>query len=837
MDIMGLFEKVFGTYSDRELKRIMPLVEKTEELEEQYRLLTDDELKGKTLQFKDRLKNGETLDDILPEAFAVVRETGDRVLGTRHFREQLIGGIVLHQGRISEMRTGEGKTLAATLPAYLNALTGKGVHVVTVNDYLAHRDRDWMGQLYEFLGLTAGVVLHDLTPEKRQEAYNCDITYGTNSEYGFDYLRDNMVVYKEERVQRGLNFAIVDEVDSILIDEARTPLIISGQGEKSTELYKIADYFAKTLKNEEDFTVDEKANSVILTDTGIAKAEKYFNLDNYADPEHMEVQHHVVQALKGNYIMKVDKDYMVKDGEVMIVDEFTGRAMEGRRYSDGLHQAIEAKEGVKVERESKTLATITYQNYFRMFTKLSGMTGTALTEEDEFREIYGLDCIVIPTHMPMIRKDESDLVYKSFKGKCLAIVEEIIETHATGQPVLVGTASIEKSEVISELLRKRGIAHKVLNAKYHEKEAEIISGAGERDTVTIATNMAGRGTDIKLGDGVVELGGLKIIGTERHESRRIDNQLRGRSGRQGDPGASRFYVSLEDDLMRIFGSDRLQAIVGKLGLAEDDAIESKMVTGAIENAQKKVEGNNFDIRKTLIKYDDVMNQQREIIYKQRTEVLEGEDLKSQVEEMMQDLIYSLVDGHISGIEENLEDDIAKLIAFVEETYIPKGRVSVDEFKLLNNDEMKEKLVSVAKELYAKKEIEFGSEQMREIERVILLRVVDTKWMDHIDDMEHLKQGIGLRAYRQQDPTVAYQMEGSTMFEEMIYNIKVETIRFLFHVQIEKTPEREKVVEEIFTNQDDSLAKEPVRKEAKVGRNDLCPCGSGKKYKNCHGNNV
>ena len=834
---MGLFEKVFGTYSDRELKRIMPLVEKTEELEEQYRLLTDDELKGKTLQFKDRLKNGETLDDILPEAFAVVRETGDRVLGTRHFREQLIGGIVLHQGRISEMRTGEGKTLAATLPAYLNALTGKGVHVVTVNDYLAHRDRDWMGQLYEFLGLTAGVVLHDLTPEKRQEAYNCDITYGTNSEYGFDYLRDNMVVYKEERVQRGLNFAIVDEVDSILIDEARTPLIISGQGEKSTELYKIADYFAKTLKNEEDFTVDEKANSVILTDTGIAKAEKYFNLDNYADPEHMEVQHHVVQALKGNYIMKVDKDYMVKDGEVMIVDEFTGRAMEGRRYSDGLHQAIEAKEGVKVERESKTLATITYQNYFRMFTKLSGMTGTALTEEDEFREIYGLDCIVIPTHMPMIRKDESDLVYKSFKGKCLAIVEEIIETHATGQPVLVGTASIEKSEVISELLRKRGIAHKVLNAKYHEKEAEIISGAGERDTVTIATNMAGRGTDIKLGDGVVELGGLKIIGTERHESRRIDNQLRGRSGRQGDPGASRFYVSLEDDLMRIFGSDRLQAIVGKLGLAEDDAIESKMVTGAIENAQKKVEGNNFDIRKTLIKYDDVMNQQREIIYKQRTEVLEGEDLKSQVEEMMQDLIYSLVDGHISGIEENLEDDIAKLIAFVEETYIPKGRVSVDEFKLLNNDEMKEKLVSVAKELYAKKEIEFGSEQMREIERVILLRVVDTKWMDHIDDMEHLKQGIGLRAYRQQDPTVAYQMEGSTMFEEMIYNIKVETIRFLFHVQIEKTPEREKVVEEIFTNQDDSLAKEPVRKEAKVGRNDLCPCGSGKKYKNCHGNNV
>lgn len=834
---MSLFEKVFGTYSDRELKRIIPIVDKTEELEEQYKKFTDDELKGKTIEFKERLSKGETLDYILPEAFAVVREAGDRVLGLRHFREQLIGGIVLHQGRISEMRTGEGKTLVATLPAYLNALTGKGVHVVTVNDYLAHRDRDWMGQLFEFLGLTVGVILHDLTPEQRQVAYNCDITYGTNSEYGFDYLRDNMVVYKEERVQRGLNFAIVDEVDSILIDEARTPLIISGQGEKSTELYKIADYFAKTLKSEEDFTVDEKANSVILTDTGIAKAEKYFNLDNYADPEHMEVQHHVVQALKGNYIMKVDKDYMVKDGEVMIVDEFTGRAMEGRRYSDGLHQAIEAKEGVKVERESKTLATITYQNYFRMFTKLSGMTGTALTEEDEFREIYGLDCVVIPTHMPMIRRDQPDLVYKSFKGKCLAIVEEIIETHATGQPVLVGTASIEKSEVISELLKKRGIKHQVLNAKFHEKEAEIVSGAGEKNTVTIATNMAGRGTDIKLGEGVVELGGLKIIGSERHESRRIDNQLRGRSGRQGDPGASRFYVSLEDDLMRIFGSDRLQAIVGKLGLAEDDAIESKMVTGAIENAQKKVEGNNFDIRKTLIKYDDVMNQQREIIYRQRSEVLEGEDLKAQVDEMMQDLIFSLVNSHISGVEDNLEDDLAKLIAFVEEIYLPKGIVTVAEFKLLNNDEIKEKLFSIAQELYAKKEIEFGSEQMREIERVILLRVVDTKWMDHIDDMEHLKQGIGLRAYRQQDPTVAYQMEGSNMFEEMIYNIKVETVRFLFHVQIERAPERERVVEEVFTNQDDSLTKEPVRKEAKVGRNDLCPCGSGKKYKNCHGNNA
>ncbi len=834
---MSLIEKVFGTYSDRELKRIVPIVNKTDKFEDEFRALSEEELKGKTAEFKERLAKGETLNDILPEAFATVREAGDRVLGLRHYREQLIGGIVLHQGRISEMRTGEGKTLVATLPAYLNALAGKGVHVVTVNDYLAKRDRDWMGELYEYLGLTVGCILHDLSTDQRQAAYNCDITYGTNSEYGFDYLRDNMVIYKEEKVQRGLNFAIVDEVDSILIDEARTPLIISGQGEKSTEFYKIADYFAKTLKVEEDFTVDEKASSVILTEGGIEKAEKYFKLDNYADPEHMEIQHHVVQALKANFIMKVDKDYMVKDGEVMIVDEFTGRAMEGRRYSDGLHQAIEAKEGVKVERESKTLATITYQNYFRMFTKLSGMTGTALTEENEFREIYGLDCVVIPTHMPMIRKDMPDLVYKNFRGKFNAIVEDIIETHKTGQPVLVGTASIEKSEIISDLLKKKGIKHQVLNAKFHEKEADIISHAGERNMVTIATNMAGRGTDIKLGDDVLEVGGLKIIGTERHESRRIDNQLRGRSGRQGDAGASRFYVSLEDDLMRVFGSDRLQGIVNKLGLEEDDAIESKMVTGAIENAQKKVEGNNFDIRKTLIKYDDVMNQQREIIYRQRSEVLDGEDLKTQVEDMMEDLVYSLVSSHISGVDEDFQADLEKLVAFLEDIYLPKDRVKVDELMLLDDGEIKEKLLDIAKEVYANKEQDFGSEQMREIERVILLRVVDSKWMDHIDDMEHLKRGIGLRAYRQQDPTVAYQMEGSSMFEEMIYNIKVETIKMLFHVQIESAPERERVVEEVFTNQDDSLAKEPVRREIKVGRNDICPCGSGKKFKNCHGKNA
>ncbi|MDF2881324.1 MAG: secA [Clostridiaceae bacterium] len=833
---MKIFDKVFGTYSEREVKRILPIVDKIESLEPEISKLSDDQLRGKTDEFKNRLNNGETLDDILPEAFAVVREASQRVLGMKHFREQLIGGIVLHQGRISEMKTGEGKTLVATLPSYLNGLSGKGVHIVTVNDYLAKRDRDWMGKIHEFLGLKVGVILHDLDQTQRQEAYNCDITYGTNSELGFDYLRDNMVIYKEERVQRKLNFAIVDEVDSILIDEARTPLIISGQGEKSTELYKVADYFAKSLVKEKDFTVDEKANSVILTDEGVEKAEKFFRLENYADPENMEIQHHVVQALKGNYIMKKDKDYMVKDGEVLIVDEFTGRAMEGRRYSDGLHQAIEAKEGVKVERESKTLATITYQNYFRMYNKLSGMTGTALTEENEFREIYGLDVIVIPTHLPVARTDSSDLVYKSAKGKFMAIADDIVETHSKGQPILVGTVSIEKSELLSDILKKRGIPHQVLNAKFHEMEAEIISHAGEKGMVTIATNMAGRGTDIKLGEGVVDVGGLKVIGTERHESRRIDNQLRGRSGRQGDPGASRFYVSLEDDLMRIFGSDKLQGLVDKLGLEEDEAIESKMVTSAIESAQKKVEGNNFDIRKTLLQYDDVINKQREIIYKQRSEVLEGEDLKEQVQQMIEDIITGAVDSHVSGIEEEFESDLAKLIDFEEDLYLPKDFVSVEELSKLSNEEIKDKLLETAKSMYAAKEQEFTSEQMREIERVIMLRVVDSKWMDHIDDMEHLKQGIGLRAYKQQDPAQAYQFEGSDMFNEMIYNIKIDTIKYLFHVQIERAPERERVAKETSTNyeNDNSLKKEPVRKENKVGRNDPCPCGSGKKYKNCCG---
>ncbi|BDR79917.1 protein translocase subunit SecA [Clostridium tetani] len=836
---MRIWEKIFGTYSQRELKRVIPIVDKIDKLDQTMQKLTDEELKNKTNEFKERLSKGETLDDILVEAFAVVREAAWRVVKLKPYREQLIGGIILHQGRIAEMKTGEGKTLVATLPAYLNALKGEGVHIVTVNDYLAKRDKETMGAIYEFLGLTVGVILHDLEHNERQEAYNCDITYGTNSELGFDYLRDNMVVYKEERVQRKLNFSIVDEVDSILIDEARTPLIISGQGEKSTEFYKVADYFTKSLIKEEDFTVDEKASAVMLTDKGIEKAEAYFKLENYADPENMEIQHHVVQALKANYSMKKDTDYMVRDGEVLIVDEFTGRVMDGRRYSDGLHQAIEAKEGVNVERESKTLATITYQNFFRMYDKLSGMTGTAQTEEVEFREIYGLDVVVIPTHKPVLRIDNSDVVYKSEKGKYMAIVDEIVETHKKGQPVLVGTVSIEKSELISEMLKRKGVPHQVLNAKYHEKEAEIVSHAGEYGMVTIATNMAGRGTDIKLEEEVIKAGGLKIIGTERHESRRIDNQLRGRSGRQGDPGASRFYVSLEDDLMRIFGSDKLKGIVEKLGLGDDEAIESKMVSNAIENAQKKVEGNNFDIRKTLIQYDDVINKQREIIYKQRSEVLEGADLKDQIQEMIRDVINSVVDSHISDIEEEFKEELDKLIKFLEDIFLPKDYIKVEHLENLSNDEIKEKLYDIAKNIYTDKEEEFESEQMRDIERVILLRVVDTKWMDHIDNMDHLKQGIGLRAYKQQDPVQAYQFEGSQMFDEMIYNIKVDTVRYLFRVQIEKAPEREQVAKETSTNQggDDTLKKQPIKKEPKIGRNDLCPCGSGKKYKNCCGREV
>ncbi len=837
---MGFLEKLFGTYSEREVKKLQSIADKIEALDESMQKLTDEELQAKTIEFKERIQKGESLDSILPEAFAVCREASSRVLGMKHFRVQLLGGMVLHQGRIAEMKTGEGKTLVATLPAYLNGLTGNGVHVITVNDYLAKTQMEEMGVLYNFLGLTTGCIIHGITPEQRRAAYACDITYGTNNEFGFDYLRDNMVIHMEERVQRALNFCIVDEVDSILIDEARTPLIISGMGDKSTKFYNVADNFVKTLVNEKDFTVDEKANAVLLTDDGIVKAEKYFGIENYADSQNLELQHYVTQALKANYTMKADKDYMVKDNEIVIIDEFTGRLMEGRRYSDGLHQAIEAKEGVKIQRESKTLATITFQNYFRMYAKLSGMTGTALTEENEFREIYNLDVIVIPTNKPVQRIDQSDMVYKNTAGKYKAIVEEIVKSHEKGQPVLVGTASVDRSEYISSLLKKRGIKHQVLNAKYHAQEAEIISHAGELGMVTIATNMAGRGTDIKLGEGVIEAGGLKVLGTERHESRRIDNQLRGRSGRQGDPGESIFFISLEDDLMRIFGSEKIQGVIDKLGLEESEAIESKMVTKAIENAQKKVEGNNFDIRKNLLGYDDVMNLQREVIYRQRTEVLEGKNLKEQIEGMIEEVISDSVNSHLSGEVQDIEAEIKTLLQYLEEICLPHGVITVEELADLSNEQIKSKLTEIVMNIYKGKELEFGEEQLREIERVVLLRVVDQKWMAHIDNMDHLKQGMGLRAYKQQDPIQAYQMEGSAMFEEMIEGIKVETVKFLFHVRVERPVEREKVAEETSASHgsdDKSLKKEPVRNDNKVGRNDLCPCGSGKKYKNCCGREV
>lgn len=835
---MGFFNKIFGSYSERQVKNIIPLVDKIDKLGPSMEALSEEELRGKTDEFRNRLANGETLDDILVEAFAVVREASQRVLGMKHYREQLIGGIVLHQGRISEMKTGEGKTLVATLPAYLNGLSAKGVHVITVNDYLAQRDKEWMGQLYEYLGLTTGVIVHGLTNDQRRESYGADITYGTNNEFGFDYLRDNMVIYKEERVQRKLNYCIVDEVDSILIDEARTPLIISGAGDKSTDFYKVADFFVKRLKEEDHFTVDEKGHAVMLTDEGMHEAEKTFTVDNYADAENMQLQHYITQALKANYLMKRDKDYMVKDNEIIIVDEFTGRLMEGRRYSDGLHQAIEAKENVEVRRESKTLATITFQNYFRMYEKLSGMTGTAQTEEVEFREIYGLDVVIIPTHRPISRKDQKDLVYKTQKGKYNAIVEEIIESHKSGQPILVGTTSIEKSELISDLLKKKKVSHKVLNAKYHEQEAEIVSKAGELGNITIATNMAGRGTDIKLGEGALEVGGLKIIGTERHESRRIDNQLRGRSGRQGDVGESRFYISLEDDLMRLFGSDKVMAIADKIGLEEDEAIENAMVTKTIENAQKKVEGNNFDIRKSLLGYDDVINKQREIIYKQRTEVLEGENLKDHIIAMIHDIIKTAVDLHLDSEDENYKDSIKTLLNYLEDIYLPKDEFEVEELFKLEPEQIEEMLIDVAMKLYEEKEASIGSEQMREIERVIMLKCVDSKWMDHIDNMDHLKQGIGLRAYKQQDPVQAYQMEGSNMFEEMIESIKLDTVKYLYHVRVQvEAPKREKVAEEaeaIHGEKEVNNKKQPVKNGPKIKRNDPCPCGSGKKYKNCCG---
>ncbi|WP_045176145.1 preprotein translocase subunit SecA [Anaerocellum danielii] len=846
--MIKIIEKLIGSYSEREIKKILPIVDKIESLALEYERLTDAELRQKTDIFKQRLKNGETLDDILPEAFAAVREAAWRTLKMRHFRVQLIGGIVLHQGRIAEMKTGEGKTLVATLPAYLNALEGKGVHIVTVNDYLAKRDAEWMGPIYNFLGLSVGVIVHGLTHEERKKAYNCDITYGTNNEFGFDYLRDNMAIYKEELVQRELNYAIIDEVDSILIDEARTPLIISGPAEKSTDLYKRADNFVRRLKplyyNSDDdkqmpdttgydYIVNEKRHTVSLTEEGIKKAEKYFGVTNLADPENATLHHHIIQALKAHGLMKRDRDYVVKDGQVIIVDEFTGRLMYGRRFSEGLHQAIEAKEGVRIERESKTLATITFQNYFRLYKKLAGMTGTAKTEEQEFREIYKLDVIEIPTHKPMIRIDHPDKVYKTEKAKFEAIVQEIVETHKKGQPVLVGTVSIEKSEMLSEMLKKHGIKHEVLNAKHHEKEAMIIAKAGQKGAVTIATNMAGRGTDIVLGEGVAELGGLKVIGTERHESRRIDNQLRGRAGRQGDPGESRFYVSLEDDLMRLFGSERIKRLVESLGLPDDQPIEHKLLSDAIEKAQKRVEARNFEIRKHLLQFDDVLNKQREIIYSQRRKVLEGENLRDSILNMIDELVDYKIKVYTGESPYPDDWDIKGLIQDLKFIFLD-NELSEQDAKNMTKDELKEKLISIAKEKYLKKEQEVG-ELMRELERVVLLRVVDMHWMDHIDAVDQLREGISLRAIGQKDPIIEFRFEAFEMFDEMVKRIQEDTIKIILHANVENLPQRERVVKEMYENApSDTPVRKPVVKTQKVGRNDPCPCGSGKKYKKCCG---
>ena len=865
---MGLLEKIFGNYSAKEIKKISPIVDKIESYKDEYAALSDEALRAKTDEFKERYKNGESLDDILPEAYATVREAAFRTLGYRHFRVQLLGGVVLHQGRIAEMKTGEGKTLVATLPSYLNALTGNGVHVVTVNDYLAKRDAEWMGQVHRFLGLSVGVILNSMNNLERHMNYDCDITYGTNNEFGFDYLRDNMVVRKEHMVQRGLNFALIDEVDSVLIDEARTPLIISGSGAKSTQLYHVADQFVKMLKkgrivNEEealnpilkediveegDFVVDEKMKTVTLTQQGVERAEKFFKIQNLTDPENMEILHHINNALKANYQMAIDKDYVVKDDEVMIVDEFTGRIMPGRRYSDGLHQAIEAKENVKVNKESKTLATITFQNFFNKYTKKAGMTGTAQTEEAEFRNIYNMDVVQIPTNLPVIRKDLTDVVYKTEKAKFKAVANDIEQTHAKGQPVLVGTISIEKSEELSSILKKRGIPHQVLNAKYHEKEAEIVALAGQMGAVTIATNMAGRGTDIKLGEGVKELGGLKIIGTERHESRRIDNQLRGRSGRQGDPGESRFYISLEDDLMRLFGGERTMKIVDTLGLDEDEPIEHAMLGKAIENAQKKVEGNNFATRKHLLEYDQVMNEQRETIYNERRRVLFGENLRDSVINMMKNIIDNAVEKSIGSSTYPEEWDIKSLNEYLL-PIIPVApvKLSDEDLKSITKEKLSERIFENAKALYEAKEQEINAtaeegeteERMRGLERYIMLRVIDQKWMDHIDDMDQMRQGIGLHAYAQRDPLIEYKYVSFDMFEELNMNIQIETIRALMHVRIVQKPVELKEEErQTFTNKDDTLKKEPKKNtDAKVGRNDPCPCGSGKKYKHCCGKNA
>ena len=853
---MNVIEKVFGTHSERELKRILPIVDKIESLRDDMMALTDEQLKDKTKEYKTRLAQGETLDDLLPEAYATVREAGRRVLNMEHFRVQLIGGIILHQGRIAEMKTGEGKTLVSTLPAYLNALEGKGVHVVTVNDYLAARDAEWMGAIHEFLGLKVGIVLNSMKPEERKAAYACDITYVTNNELGFDYLRDNMAIYKEQLVLRDLHYAIIDEVDSVLIDEARTPLIISGQSGKSTSLYEACDILARQLKRGDDvgefskmdaimgieqeengdFVVNEKDKVVNLTAEGIEKVEKFFHIENLADPENLEIQNNIILALRAHNLMHRDKDYVVKDDQVLIVDEFTGRIMPGRRYSDGLHQAIEAKEHVKVKRESKTLATITFQNFFNKFEKKSGMTGTALTEEKEFRDIYGMDVVEIPTNRPVIRKDLHDAVYKTKKEKLNAIVEAVKEAHAKGQPVLVGTITIEASEQLSGMLRREGIQHKVLNAKFHELEAEIVADAGIHGAVTIATNMAGRGTDIKLDEESRAAGGLKIIGTERHESRRIDNQLRGRAGRQGDPGESRFYISLEDDLMRLFGSERLMDVFTKLGVEEGEQIEHKMLSSAIEKAQKKIESNNFGIRKNLLEYDQVMNEQREIIYDERRRVLDGENMRDSIFHMITDFVENTVDANLSEEQDFEEWDLGAMNRELLDVIPTLPPVTEEDAKDKEPKEIKHLLKERAAKAYEEKEAQFPeAEHLREVERVFLLRVIDAKWMDHIDDMDQLRQGIGLQAYGQRDPLVEYKMIGYDMFGEMTRAIEVDTVRLLFHVNVEQKVEREQVAKVTGTNKDDSVAKGPkVRAEKKIYPNDPCPCGSGKKYKQCCG---
>ena len=852
---MNIIQKIFGTHSQNELKRVYPIADAVMALDEDMQRLSDEELKAKTKEFKDRLENGETLDDILPEAYAVVREAASRVLGMKHYRVQIIGGIILHQGRIAEMKTGEGKTLVATLPSYLNALEGKGVHVVTVNDYLAKRDAEWMGQVHEFLGLTVGVVLNSMDNDERRAAYDCDITYVTNNELGFDYLRDNMVIYKEQLVQRGLNYALIDEVDSVLIDEARTPLIISGQSEKSTKLYEACDILARQLERGEasgeftkmnaimgedieetgDFIVNEKEKNINLTEDGVKKVEKFFHIDNLADSDNLEIQHNIILALRAHNLMFRDKDYVVKDDEVLIVDEFTGRIMPGRRYSDGLHQAIEAKEHVKVKRESKTLATITFQNLFNKYTKKSGMTGTALTEEKEFREIYGMDVIEIPTNVPVKRQDLEDAVYKTQKEKFRAVCDAIEEAHAKHQPVLVGTITIDNSELLSGMLKRRGIKHNVLNAKFHELEAEIVAQAGIHDAVTIATNMAGRGTDIKLDDEARAAGGLKIIGTERHESRRIDNQLRGRSGRQGDPGESRFYISLEDDLMRLFGSERLMNVFNTLGVEDGEQIEHKMLSSAIEKAQEKIESNNFGIRKNLLEYDQVMNEQREIIYEERRHVLDGDNMRDSIFHMMNDYVENAVDMVTSPDQDYDEWNLTELNLTIRNT-IPMEVITEEDVKDISQTELKHMLKERAEKVYEAKESEFPEpEHMREIERVVLLKVIDAKWMDHIDDMDQLRQGIGLQAYGQRDPKVEYKMIGYEMFDEMTRSIEEDTVRTILHVKLEQKVEREQVAKVTGTNKDDTGVREPKKRaEKKVYPNDPCPCGSGKKYKQCCG---